>query len=135
MNIEDSKVPPSLKPRGKEGILSHVLVDENVLVAEAKADSLIEKARLNEAIKIVEQVEIEVRDMKISSRFSRTAKPSESGYKLNNNPIISSLRDLAEDEYKRQTILMNLTSVKDDINHAIMKIKNTILDIEATKQE
>ncbi len=134
MGNPDSKIPDSLKSRAKEGILSHVLVTENLLAAEDRADSLVEQARLNEAISVVEELENEVAGMTISPRFSRTKKPSESVY----NRGISNLNltDLTEDEYKRATLLMSLKSLKNKINSTIISgLKNIVLDIERTKQK
>lgn len=124
-----------IKPQGKEGtILGKIYKSEGVIAVENKASSLIEKAKLNEAIKIIEGLEEEVRTMKISDRFSRTAKPSESVYakKQGFNP---SLKNLTEDQYKRETLIMALNDIKKNIFSAINGIEYVIPDIEATKQD
>ena len=130
--IEDSQ---SLTPRGKEGILAKVkvLVTERVLNAEARAKSLIEKARFNEAIKVIEELEKEVTEMAMSPRFSRTAKPSESVYQKGGS-LDFTLKDLTEDAYKRQTLMMSLGKIKDEIATCIGQIELAVMDIEATKK-
>jgi len=129
--MEDSKI---LK-RGEKGILSQVFMDESVLAAEARAGSLIERAKLNEAIRVVEELEAEVANMTIPARFSRTKKPSQSQYNLKGNATTPSFSDLTEAEYKRKTLLIALESIKENIDKAISGIKIVTLDIEATKQE
>ncbi|MBU0998848.1 hypothetical protein KKG24_00855 [Patescibacteria group bacterium] len=131
MSMEDSKI---LK-RGEKGILSQVFMDESVLAAEARAGSLIERAKLNEAIRVVEELEAEVANMTIPARFSRTKKPSQSQYNLKGNATTPSFSDLTEAEYKRKTLLIALESIKENIDKAISGIKIVTLDIEATKQE
>ena len=91
----------NLTPQGKEGtILGKVLKSKEVIDAENRSSSLIEKAKLNEAIRIIEELEAEVANMEISKRFSRTAKPSESVY-AHSQTMSESLKNLTEDEYKR----------------------------------
>ncbi|MFA6177450.1 MAG: hypothetical protein WC694_00970 [Candidatus Paceibacterota bacterium] len=125
------------KPEGEKGsILGKVFKSEGLLNAEARASSLIERARLNEAIRVIEDLEAEVRDMKISDRFSRTAKPSESVYSsLGGGMNAALLKGLTEDEYKRQVLLINLRSIRESIDSTIGGMERVILDIEATKQE
>jgi hypothetical protein len=126
-----------LEPQGKEGtILGKVFKSKEVVDAEARAQSLIEKARLNEAIRVIEDLETEVSTMKIADRFSRTAKPSESVYSsLSGGLNAGILKNLTEDEYKRQVLLINLKSIKSTIDSAIGSMEQVILDIEATRQE
>jgi len=128
MSIED------LQPVGKPGsILGMVFESDAVIAARARAHALIEQAKFNEAIKLIEQLEIEVTGMNMPERFSRTAKPSESVYNLGvTNPI---LVGLPEDEYKRQTLLIALRQTKADIISKIGELEDVILDIEATKEK
>ena len=122
------------KPIGEKGsILGKIYKNEGVIIAETRGDALVKKARLNEAIKVVEQLEVEVADMVMPKRFSRTAKPSESEY--SKGPITTFLLNLTEDEYKRHNLLLALSLIKNEINSAVVRIKDVVLDIEATKQE
>lgn len=130
------KDPDSTTPKGvpAEGsILSKVIETEGALQARARAQELIKQASLNEAIKVIERLEAEVTKIIMPRRFSRTAKPSESAYKMGIlNPI---LEGLTEDEYKRKQLLINLGQIKQEIVSAISGLGDVILDIEATKQE
>ena len=123
--------------QGKEGATSDKVFNKRkVFAAEDRANSLIEQAKFNEAIEIVEQLEVEVNNMVMHDRFSKTAKPSEGVYSSFNGGLNAAiLKGLTEDEYKRQILLINLRDIKNKILQAISDLDSVIIDIEATKQE
>ena len=132
MNNPDSKTPDGVVPN-ENSILSKVIETVGSLRARARARELIKEASFNEAIIVIERLEAEVTKIIMPRRFSRTAKPSESVYKIGIlNPI---LEGLTEDEYKRQQLLINLGQIKQEIISAVSGLEGVILDIEATKQE
>ena|SRR3989338_6391355 len=119
--------------------LSDILVrPENPALdaAEVRSAKIVERAQLNEAIRVIEELEDEVVHMTIANRFSRNAKPSENpntGYlKANMSPV---LQGLTEDEYKRQTLLIKLQNIKTAITVEIDHLREVIMDIEATKTD
>jgi hypothetical protein len=122
------------QPVGKEGsILGMVYKSETVIAAEERGDSVVEQARFNEAIRVIEGLEAEVLAMEMPARFSRTKKPSESLF--NTGVSSEEFVDLSEDEYKRKTLLLELRKLKSQIAHAVGQLKGVVMDIEATKQE
>ena len=101
--------------------------------AEKRASEVGERAFLNEAIKIISELEHEVRTMHIANRFSRIKKPSESGYAP--KPLNLLWKDLTEDEYKRKQLLVDLEHLKQQILSATTGLKMVVMDIEATKTD
>lgn len=122
-------------PEGSDRKLKDILgrpENQNLDAAEKRAKEIVDRAQLNEAIKIIEELETEVSTMHISNRFKRDAKPSESimaGTQIMN----VGFKGLTENEYKRQTLLYNLRLIKDRITSSVQELHNAVLDIEATK--
>ncbi|OGI65281.1 hypothetical protein A3A95_03465 [Candidatus Nomurabacteria bacterium RIFCSPLOWO2_01_FULL_39_18] len=132
MNGPGDKIPGGVPAEGS--ILSKVIETEGVTKAKGRAKELIDEARLNQAIKVIERLEEEVASMVMPERFSRTKKPSESVYR-SGRVMGAGFHDLTEDEYKRQQLLVNLIQVKSSILEAVEGLETIVLDIEATKQE
>lgn len=107
--------------------------DSEIHNMTARADEVVERAQLNEALRIINGLEEEVASMVIAERFSRTKKPSEGAY----GKFAGSRPDFhnaTEEEYKRAQLLLNLRQLKDAILHNIAQLKRVVLDIEATKR-
>jgi hypothetical protein len=100
------------------------------IAAENRAKNLVEKAANSEAIRIVDELMQEVKSMHISNRFSPTKEPRLSN--LTGPPNLM-LVGLSEAKYKRQTLLIELEKIKDNLISSIAQIENTVMDIEATK--
>ena len=107
-------------------------VSKGVIEAKAKANAIIEKAKLNEAIRVIQRLEAEVKVMTISPRFSQTKRPSDSVYNI--DAMNPNLVELTEAEYKRATLLMALEQIKNKILSSVGDLEIMVLDIEATKQ-
>ena len=104
--------------------------------AEARSAEIVERAQLNEAIKVIEELEGVVAHMAIAKRFSGTLKPSENPNNANlRRRMNPSLRGLTEDEHKRRTLLMALGNIKKNIINEISSLHQIVMDIEATKTE
>lgn len=99
--------------------------------AQARAKDIIERASLNEAIRIIQGLRDEVSKMKIADRFNPDKKPSESEYIVQGmNP---SWKDLNEPEFKRQSLLHDLEMIETEIASSIGRLNAIVMDIEATK--
>ena len=122
------------KPRGLKDIL---IRPENpgFDAAEQKARETVDRAQLNEAIRVIDQLIEEVRSMPIASRYKLDKRPSESLLAANAPSLNPILKDLNEPEFKRQTLLNNLERIKTDTVRAISQLGHVVLDIEATKTE
>jgi hypothetical protein len=107
--------------------------DPGQLQAEARAVALVERAQLNEAINVVQSLMDEVRTMTISSRFNPALQPNKSYFVT--TPLSHMFRGLNEPEYKRQTILMALNRIINEITSTVSKLDAIVMDIEATKAE
>ena len=105
---------------GGEAILSKIVVTEGAAKIIAKAEQMIEKARLNEAVRILEQLEGEVSNMIMSKRFSREKIVSDSPYSMPD--LVKQLQGLTEDEYKKAQLLRDLASLKNN-NQKVKKLK------------
>ena len=108
----------------------------DLLAAEARATELISRAQLNEAVRIIEGLELEVAQMPIAARFSRTRKMGEDGQGVvamqNINP---NLAHLTEAEFKREDLARQLRELKNRVQAAVADFKGAVLDIEATKRD
>ncbi len=124
--------PNPIKPTGG-GILEKVVVTEGAAAMIAKAESVVERARLNEALKIVEELEREVEKMVMPSRFSREKVVSESPYMMPG--LISVFKGLTEDKFKRAQLLRDLALLRGKILADIQGMRTIVEDIETTKQE
>ncbi|OGG79789.1 hypothetical protein A3A39_04625 [Candidatus Kaiserbacteria bacterium RIFCSPLOWO2_01_FULL_54_13] len=116
--------------------------------AEARAAQIVERAQLNEAIRVIEELEEEVVTMKISERFKRDKVPSESPYirgktpegkpthpLVGGNPMSRAFIGLTEDQYKQQSLLRVLQDIKTKITVAVSELNAVVVDIEATKSD
>ncbi len=116
-----------------EGVPQWEPTDPVFKAAKLRAEELAERAKLNEAIRIIEELEKEVAGMPIAKRFSREKKPTESPlFSGAPNPILVSL---TEDEYKRATLLKALEGIKEQLLGTITRIHDVVMDIETTKTE
>lgn len=107
--------------------------DSEIHKMNARAEEIVERAQLNEALRIIDGLEEEVVSMSIAERFSRTKKPSEGVYGkfAGTHPDFS---DATEEQYKRSQLLLDLRKIKGEILHNIAQLKRVVLDIEATKR-
>jgi hypothetical protein len=115
----------------------HALQVDNpsLRAAEARARELVERASLNEAIRVIDELEQEVASMSIASRFRRDKIPSESPYWRASgfpNPV---LRGLNEAEHKRTVLLLILAGLKNKMTNIVGEIEDMVINIEATKTE
>src|SRR3989344_4281562 len=92
-----------------ETILGKIVVTEDAKKILAKAEETIERAQLNEAIRIIEELEDEVEKIVIPKRYSREKIVSESPYSMPG--LVQQLKGLTEDEYKRAQLLKDLSSI------------------------
>ena len=116
---------------GGEAILSKIVVTEGAKKILNKAEQVVDKARLNEAVRILEQLEREVSNMIKPKRFSREKIVSDSPYSMPD--LVKQLQGLTEDEYKKAQLLRDLASLKNKIVLDIHRLKNVVIDIESTK--
>ena len=116
---------------GGEAILSKIVVTEGAKKILNKAEQVVDKARLNEAVRILEQLEGEVSNMIMPKRFSREKIVSDSPYSMPD--LVKQLQGLTEDEYKKAQLLRDLASLKNKIVLDIHRLKNVVIDIESTK--
>lgn len=49
--------------------------------------------------------------------------------------LVPEMKDLTEADFKRQQLLGDLRRLKDNILYSIIKLKEMVLDIEATKRD
>ena len=104
--------------------------------AEARALAILEQAELNEAVRVVESLQEEVRTMHVSNRFKRDVKPSESPYAAMKGELLNPMyKNLTEDEYKRRSLLDKLEVIKSNIHKQVRNVHEVVLEIEATKMD
>ena len=131
-NKINPEIPATAGP-AKDSILSKIVVPEGAATILTKAEQVVEQANLNEAIRIIERLEVEVGEMTMPARFSREKIVSNSPYhSINPAP---GFEGVTEVEYKRQQLLVNLAAIKLGILTNISSLKGIVSDIEATKLE
>ncbi len=108
--------------------------DPKILAAEARARSVVEAAKLNEAVHIIDGLIAEVQTMTIAKRFCENKKPSES-MSAQAYPVHPLFKDLGEGEFKRKSIIADLEQARLVIFHQIDTLQTIVMDIEATKTE
>jgi hypothetical protein len=110
------------------------LTPESFKVATIKADSIVERARLSEALKIIDELEQEASTMRLAERFSktRTLRQNQAGETSN---IQERFLDMTEAEYRRWITLHELAQLKQTILNKVSELHNLVLDMEATKQD
>jgi release factor glutamine methyltransferase len=124
-------------------VLSRIIETPAVIVAKTRVSELTSRIMLEGGIsKVMEELRAEVSNMSMPRRFSRTRIPYHKHHEA--GVLNSSFVGLAEDEHKRQQLLLNLDSVgaeipeailKGDIARAIYLLEAVVMDIEATKTE
>ena len=113
------------------------VVDPSIGEAERKAEEIIERAKMNEAIRIIDGLIAEVDSMILPERFSPTRKVyEESGGRPPSGGILRpDLQGMTERDFKREQLRRDLVGVRQQIIHTITKLKIVIMDMEATKQD
>jgi hypothetical protein len=101
--------------------------------AVARAESVVEQASLNEAIKRIDDLLQEVDEMPVAERFSRTRKMEEN--KNRGVKLLPQYENMTEEQLKRQQLRIALISVRSGILTQVQKLKDVVLDIEATKKD
>jgi hypothetical protein len=103
--------------------------------AEARVAKVQEEIRTNELIKAINALIEEVRVMPIASRFSPNKRVGHLLGDSNMNGLNPAYRELSEAEFKRQQLISDLISTKDQALRAAADLGIVIMDIEATKAE
>lgn len=110
------------------------LEDPLLGLAKERAKDLVERAQLNEAVRVVDELLAEVATMKIAKRHSL-----EKGAYIEGTHEASSLapqfRGLTGNEHKRKQLEMALRQVRDRIGSSAADLEIIVLDIESSKME
>jgi hypothetical protein len=118
-----------------ENIQDHVrdLEEENPNFAKAreKTEGIIERARLNEAIRVIDELLGEVETMPIAERFSRTRKIEEN--LLRGSAMLPEYESMTESDFKRTQLARDLRGIKTEISKAVSDLEVVVMDMEATK--
>ena len=120
-----------------DGVLDKVMPpSEGLAAALERARLLVERGHLSEVLTILDELEAEANGMPIASRFSDTEKVfGGDGSRALTNGVRPDWIDLTEAEYKRRSLLMAITQLRNHVTDAIQKLRDIVIDIEATKTE
>ena len=130
------------QPEGGKRLLSTIIETPGAIEAKSNVAELLARASLGpaEAQAEIEKLETVVNSLTMPSRFSRVKKPAESPFAA--KALNPALANLTEDEYKRQTLLINLRSIKNEFPAVSYKnnfflllgrLEALALEIEMTK--
>src|SRR5689334_19519937 len=113
--------------------LAREFEESNPHFREAKdlAAKTVERAQLNEAIRVINELIEQVDSMPIAERFSRTRKIKENinrGIKL-----LDQYEEMTEVDYKRSQLKRNLTTIREEIAKSISELDSIVMDMEAAK--
>lgn len=98
-----------------------------------RANSLVERGKLSEVLRIIEELEKEVAEMELAQRFSCTRKIKENenrGVKL-----IDNYEEMTEAEFKKAELQNFLIKMRQEVLSVITKLKDIVLNIEAAKKD
>ncbi len=116
----------------KRGLLTQELLHPQFEVARERTQELMKTFRIDEVIKMLDELIEEVRSMPIANRFrsdQRIFSKIPSAYTVL-NPI---LEGMSEQDHKRWQLERDLSEIRNQIVILGPKFKTVLMDIEATK--
>ena len=105
----------------------------NFRAANERADQVSKEAYFSEALRVIDNLKIEVVAMKFASRFKIDSIPSNSPYAPGNmNPNLTGKNEI---EYARSNLQMKLEKLRNELIGVANGIKEVVMEIEASKTE
>lgn len=98
-----------------------------------RANNLTEKAYFSQALEVINGLIEEVQKMKLADRFKADVKPSDSPYYGATGVVNPIFRNMNEPEHKRQQLLIDLITLRNNLATFTGKLHDVIMDIETSK--
>lgn len=122
--------------KGERNLKDMLVRPENPYMeaAEARANATLEQATKG-AFDVIDALRAEVETMPMAERFKKTGSIGDETRPFGTTVSNPLLRTLSEAEHKRQQLLRDLDSMKDDILRTAAGLQTIVMDIEATKKD